>query len=237
MFHKSKNSKPNIDEAVKNMGNAPLPAYREAQAKFFEIYGSSKVESSRWFMFSILLMFVVMILGAAIYQILPLKTSIPYMVTMSRDKGVSAQIVDAKTYKPDENVKIYFLSKFIENMRSLDPYQTQKNLKAAFAVTRDKASKEFTDYMQTEKPIERMVADKSLIRTIKFISVNPGSTENIAFIRTSEVERTGALETSKTYMFTLHYDFVVPTTAEEIQKNPAGIFITHFDKREELGNN
>lgn len=236
MLQNQKTKKASIDEAVREMGNAPQAAYREAQAKFFEIYGSSKVESSRWFLMTIVCLLVILMMAVAIWQMLPLKTAVPYMVTMSRDKGVAAEVVDAKLYQPDENVKIFFLSKFVTNMRELDPYQTQKNIKAAYAVTRDKASKEFTDYLQKEKPIERLVADKSLIRTVNFISVNPGTQDNIAFIRVKEDERTGALLTSKTYMFTIHYAFVVPTSMDEIQKNPAGIFITHFDKREELGN-
>lgn len=228
--------KPNAD-SLASLGNAPVNAFTEAKFKFLELHGSSKVEGSRWFAVSILLLLVCISQGLAISKMLPLKTAVPYMVTLSKEKGVSAEIVDAKNYRPDENVKIFFLTRFIENMRQLDPYLTATNIRSAFAVTRDKASIEFTDYVTNEKPNERLAADRNLTRTIKFLSVNPGTQENIAFIRVRETERTGVKESSKNYMFTLHYEIVPPTDFAMIQKNPAGIYITHFDKREEVESN
>lgn len=236
MFGFNKQNK-SPDQFAQQVGNAPITAYQRAEKRYFEAHGSPKVEASRWFLFSVVLLIVLILQGVAIYQMLPLKTAVPYMVTLSRDKGVSAEVVEAKNFRPDENVKIFFLTKFVDNMRTLDPYLTQENLRNAFQVCRDKAVAEFTDFLNTEKPIQKLMSDKSLLRTLKFITVNPGTQDNIAFIRVKEVERTGAKESSKTYMFTIHYQIIPPTTFEMIQKNPAGIYVTHFDKREEVETN
>lgn len=236
MFGFKKNSK-SSDQFAEKVGNAPITAYHRAEKRYFEAHGSPKVEASRWFLLSVILLIVLILQGIGIYQMLPLKTVVPYMVNLSRDKGVAAEVVEAKNFKPDENVKIFTLTKFVENMRTIDPYLTQENLRNAYQVCRDKAVTEFKQFLDAEKPVQRLMADKSLLRTLKFITVNPGTQDNIAFVRVKETERTGARESSKTYMFTIHYEIIPPTTFEMIQKNPAGIFVTHFDKREEVETN
>lgn len=225
------------DDFANAVGNAPVTAFQKAQRAYFEAHGSPKVESSRWFAVSVLLLICCIVLVLAIAQMMPLKTMVPYMITLSRDKGVAAEVVEAKNFRPDENVKIFFLTKFVDNMRTLDPYQTQSNLKEAYQVCRDKAVSEFTEFLNTEKPIQKLTADKTLLRTLKFITVNPGTQDNIAFVRVKETERTGQRESSKTFMFTIHYEIIPPTSFEMIQKNPAGIYVTHFDKREEVDPN
>lgn len=223
--------------AVRDMGNAPLTAFAEAQTKFFEIYGSSKVEASRWFVFAMSGLLVIFMLGFAIYQMMPLKTIVPYMVVADRTRGAVAETVEASKFKPDESVRSYFLSKWIEKMRTLDPYLTEKNIKEAYLVTRDKASQEFTDYLREEKPIEQLVKDRSLTRTVNFITINPGKEDNIAFIRVSEETRSGVGKVDiKRFMFTIHYVVTPPKTEEELRVNPIGIYVTHFVKSPELGN-
>lgn len=221
-------------EFANSVGNAPLTAYEKAERTYFEAHGSPRVESSRWFLVSVMLAIACTALVLTINQMMPLKEHVPYMVTFSKEKGVAAEVVEAKRYRPDENIKIFFLSRFIENMRTIDPYLTQENLRSAYAVCRDKAIAEFRDFLDKEKPVEKLTADKGLIRTVKFVTINPGTQENIAFIRTKETERTGLKVTVKSYMFTIHYTILAPTEFETIQKNPAGIYITHFDRREEI---
>ncbi|MFC3110191.1 VirB8/TrbF family protein [Undibacterium arcticum] len=233
----SNQSKKDSFAAISDMGNAPLTAFAKAEIRFHEIYGSSKVEASRWFVFAVGSLVVIFMMAVAFYHFLPLKTAVPYMVTLNRETGAVAQTVEASKFQPDESVKSYFLSKWIEKMRTIDPYQTQKNIKEAYALTRDKAVQEFTEYLNEEKPIERLVKDSTLTRTVKFISINPGVEQNIAFIRVAEEERTGANKvTTNRYMFTIHYAMTPPKDGEELRKNPIGIYVTHFVKSEEIGN-
>lgn len=220
---------------IADMGNAPLTAFDEAQNRFFEIYGSAKVESSRWFVAFIVAMAVAAMLGIALYNVMPLKTVVPYMVKVDSQTGAVAQVVTAANFKPDAAVRTYFLSQWVEQVMTLDPYQTQKNVKKAFSVTRDKAVTEFTELLSTDKPIERLVGDPSLTRVVKVNSINPGTSDGIAFVRITTEERSGpgALKT-KRYVFTIHYALVPPQTEEDLRINPIGMFITHFVRSDEV---
>lgn len=220
---------------IADMGNAPLTAFDEAQNRFFEIYGSSKVESSRWFVAFIVAMGVAALLGIALYNVYPLKTVVPYMVKVDSQTGAVAQVVTAANFKPDAAVRSYFLSQWVEQIMTLDPYQTQKNVKKAFSVTRDKAVTEFTELLRTDKPIERLVGDPSLTRVVKINSINPGSSDGIAFVRVTTEERSGTgASTAKRYVFTIHYATVPPQTEADIRINPIGMFITHFVRSDEV---
>lgn len=223
------------DSLIADMGNAPLTAFQEAENRFFEIYGSSKVESSRWFVAFLAALSVIAMLGLALYNLTPLKTVVPYMVKVDSEVGAVAQVASAANFKPDASVKSYFLSQWVEQVMTLDPYQTQKNIKKAYSVTRDKANAEFTELLNTDKPIERLVGDQALTRVVKVNSVNPGSSDGIAFVRITTEERSGpgAVKT-KRYVFTIHYAIVPPQTEEEIRINPIGMFITHFVRSEEV---
>jgi type IV secretory pathway TrbF-like protein len=223
--------------AVRDMGNAPLTAYQQAENKFFEIYGSAKVESARWFIAAVSALFVIGLLGIAIWRMLPLKEVVPYSVVVNRDTGAVAQVVEAARFNPDDNVRSYFLTKWVEKARTLDPYLTQANLKEAYSFTRDKAIQEFTEYVDQEKPVQQLMQDRTLTRTVKFNAVNPGRESNIAFIRVIEETRSGTgSPTVKRFMFTIHYAITPAKTVEEMRQNPIGIYITHFVKSEEVGN-
>lgn len=223
------------DNLVADMGNAPLTAFDEAQNRFFEIYGSSKVESSRWFVAFVVAMGVAAVLGIALYNVYPLKTVVPYMVKVDGQSGAVAQVVTASEFKPDAAVKSYFLSQWVEQVMTLDPYQTQKSIKKAYSVTRDKANSEFTELLSIDKPIERLVGDPSLTRVVKINSINPGLSDGIAFVRITTEERSGpgAVKT-KRYVFTIHYAIVPPQNEGEIRINPIGMFITHFVRSDEV---
>jgi type IV secretory pathway TrbF-like protein len=161
---------------------------------------------------------------------------VPYMVTVDRQNGAAAQPVAAQAFKPDATVRTYFLTQWVEKLLTLDPYQTEKNIKVAYSLTRDKASREFTEFMQADKPIERLVKDRTLTRVPIINSINPGSDDGIAFVRVTTEERSGAgAPTAKSFMLTIHYVLVPPTSEAELRVNPLGMFITHFVKSDELG--
>jgi type IV secretory pathway TrbF-like protein len=223
------------DAAIRTMGNAPQTAYQKAEGKFYEIYGSSKVESSRWFVFSMVLLVVVIALALSIAKTMPLKTVVPYIVQVDKVNGAAAHPVSAVNFSPDTNVKSYFLSQWVYKLLTIDPFLTRDNIKAAYLLTRDKASKEYTEYLNEDKPIERLVKDPSLTRTVRINSLNPGAEQNIAIIRVTTEERSGTSAVKvKRYMLTIHYAIVPPTTEEEIRVNPVGIYITHFVINEEI---
>lgn len=227
------NSNKKSQDAMKQLGNAPNTAYENAKAEYFNANGTPRVESSRLFVITIILLVIIVLLGLKIYDTPPPKM-VPYMIALSRDKGVEAKVIEAESFTPNDNIKQFILARFIEDMRTLDPYTTRNGLKSAYKLTRDKAITEFENYLNTEKPVQRITSDPNLVRTVKFITINPGTdTQKIAFIRVREEEKTSDKSSVKTHMFTVHYDIIPPQTKEDILVNPTGIFITHFDRREE----
>lgn len=224
-------------QAVREMGNAPVTAFQKAELKFYEIYGSPKVESSRWFLVSLALLGMVLALVIAIVSIMPLKRVVPFLIGFDEKSGATLRRAEAKEYTPDAAIRGYFLRDWAEKTFTVDRFLTDKNLKFAYSRTRGKASLELQDFLNEDKPFKRMADDKNYTRVVKIISVDPGKSTEVGFVRFQTEERSGQNEPRiRRYMLTVHYALVPPEEEQDLWANPIGLFVTHFVKSEELGN-
>jgi type IV secretory pathway TrbF-like protein len=212
---------------------APITANAAAKG-FFERFGGPTVESSRWFSVSVLLLIVVLAQGIAISQMLPLKTVVPYKIEVTADGRITNQPIAATEYVPGINEKKYFLSQWTTKLFTLDRFFTEKYLLDAYAITRDQASSQFSDYVSRFQPLIKLKADPTLnqqvtIRSVSFVQ------EGVALVRFRIDTRADKQAlVSKDLMLTINYAIVTPKTEQEIYQNPIGLVITQFAVSEDI---
>ena len=212
---------------------APDAAFDKAMHVWFENYGSSVVEKTRWFVVAMTELGVIFAMGLAIAYMAPLKTVVPYVVNVADTGQVTATNAGVSQYQPGEKEIRFFLAQWVTKMYTLDRMMTVRYLKDAYALTRDKAVAEFTDWLESNKPIASLEVDQGITQgvTIKSISFVGEGVALVRFRYTTRAQQK-AITTDK--LLTIHYSLIPPTTDQQIYENPLGLYITHFAVSEDI---
>lgn len=218
-----------------DVGNVPDTAYERAKRDWFERNGDATVNQSRFFLLSLLLLICLVLMATAIATMLPLKTVVPYSITVDVDTGrTTATEISASKYIPDQNQKSYFLSRWVRQVLSLDPFTTERDLREAFAMVRGKAIGEFREFLTATKPVGRITEDRTLTRVVDVSSIQ-FIDENIAQVRVITRERSANTSAvSKRHIVTMHFVLEPPASIDQILANPIGIYVVHFSITEEM---
>lgn len=218
----------------RSTGNAPPTSYDQAKAEWLERMGSPIVEKNRWFIMAILLA-VALVLGAFAYtKILPLKSVQPWIVEVDKLTGeTKASSVQTTSYVPQEREIRYFLARWVRQLTEIGP-STPRDLQEAYKFVRATAVDSFKEYLQTSHVFAELKRDPTLRRSIEISSIT-FIQDGVAMIRVVSTTRT-TLSMPVQKRFIIKADFILdpPKSEMEIQENPIGFFITHFDFREEL---
>ncbi|PZP64982.1 MAG: hypothetical protein DI596_00600 [Azospira oryzae] len=218
---------------------APPPyepgGFEQSRRLWFERWGSVEVERNRWFAAFIAATTACVALGVAIAAMMPLKTVVPYVIRVDDVGRVQADPAGAQRYTPGERELKYFLADWARKLYTLDRALTERWLREAYAFTAERASTQFAEWVEREKPIAAVSGSGAKSRTVAVNSISflPG---NVALIRiTTETFRSANERPErKPILITVNYVFVEPKTEEEILRNPLGLYITHFSATEEI---
>lgn len=217
------------------IANAPLTALKTARKKWFDEYGSDRVEKKRYFALAFAALVVIAAQGTAISTMLPLVQVVPYVVKVGQDGSVTASRAGAQKYEPGTAEKQYFLAQWTIKLMTLDRFMTKQYLTDAFLLATGKASAEMNDWFEKNKPFEALAKDPSLTRSVTVRSVT-FIQEGAALVRISTEARSMGQRAAerKNLLLTIHYVVIPPTTEKEIFDNPIGLFVTHFDINEDM---
>ena len=214
--------------------NAPITAYERARIEWFERYGCAVVERDRYFVFALIACAALAAMAFALLALAPLKTVVPYVVRVADNGSAAVAPAAAQRYSPGQPERAYFLARWVTSLMTLDAYMTERNLAEAYAQTAGVASNEFVDWLKTQRPVEAVKKDPSLVRTVAINTVTPLE-EGIMQVRVRlETRSLTQAPESRRYQVTIHYATVPPKTEADIIKNPIGLIITHFAINEEL---
>ena len=209
--------------------------FAKARQAFFESYGSAHIERNRWFVgFTIVGVWAVS-MTIAVIVMLPLKESIPYVIQVESSGKVTGDPVKVQKWEADDKVKRYFLTTWVQKLLTVDVGLSLTYLKEAHSVTRGKAQAEFLDFIKTTKPLGKLSEDGTFNQQASVLSVSFVS-ESVAVIRVALKTRSNREQEEKTEkkVVTLHFAFDPPKEIEQIQANPIGLFITHFQIDKDL---
>ena len=163
-----------------------------------------------------------------------LKTVEPYVVRVADNGLAIADRAAAQNYRPGRAERTYFVSRWVQQLLTVDPYLTERQLAEAYRMTSGLATQQMLDWMKADRPIERLRKDPGLSRSVAIVTVAPLDDAVMQVRVRAETRSLGSAAQSKTLQVTVHYAIVPPKTEAEIIQNPIGLYVTRFNVAEEL---
>lgn len=175
---------------------------------------------------------VCLVQGGAILAMLPLKERIPYAVEVETATGnVAVSDRLAQKFEVQETNIRYFLGRWSENLLSVDENSRGVRLPASYAMLKGDALAEWQRYVTTQGgPLQILAENPEYRQRAELISITFLSDKS-AMIR---VKLTNANGEERRVQVNVTYVLVPPTSDEEVQRNPIGLWITTFGVQNEL---
>jgi len=221
---------------LEQAANTPAAVYGKAGRDFAEIYGSSRVEATRWFL--VALVALVLALGGLLTaaSVLPLKEVRLWVLEVNPSTGVVNRPVEIQRVDPNLSVVKAELARWAEAVYAIDPARSSESLRWANARSADKAVGQFAEFRARERIFERIQREPDLVRQVRVTAVD-ASQQGTAFIYLTTSERVGAASPdparTRRYRVTINYRLVPATQEGELLSNPLGLFVTFFADAEE----
>ncbi|MDP3350471.1 MULTISPECIES: type IV secretion system protein [unclassified Hydrogenophaga] len=216
--------------------NTPPSVFGDAAHQFGEIYGSSKVEATRWFLIAMLCLVLASSAVGALVLITPLKEVRPWVVEVNPTTGVVNRPVAVERIDPNLAVVKAELARWVEAVYAIDPQRSRESLRWAAERAAGKALGQFTEFRGRERIFERIRSEPEMVREVKITAVD-ASQRGTAFIFLTTTERVGSQpvnpEQVKRYRVTLNYQLTTATQEADLLENPLGIYVTYFSDAEE----
>lgn len=219
-----------------NAPNTPPSVYDAAAGKFAEIYGSSRVDATRWFLVALACIVLALIAVISMATVFPLKEVRPWIVEVNGSTGVVNKPVEVLRLDPNTAVIKSELGRWLEAVYGIDPLRSRDALRWANTRVADKAVGQFAEFRARERVYDRMNREPDLIRSVQVSAVDV-SQKGTAFAFLTTTERTGLATPSpdktKRYRVTINYKLLAPTQESQMMANPLGLYVTFFSDTEE----
>ena len=221
--------------AVQRYGQTPAPEtpYQRAGQLWDERIGSARVQARNWRLmaFGTLALSSAMASGL-IWQSLQSRV-VPYVVEVDRLGEARAVSQVEADYQPTDPQIAYQLARFIENVRgvSLDPVLMRRNWLQAYDFASERGAIFLGEYARARQPFARIGEQTA---SVQVTSVLRASNKSFQLKWTeSEYER-GSQAGSSRWTAILTIVTKVPRTAEDLRRNPLGIYVDAIDWSREI---
>jgi type IV secretion system protein TrbF len=222
---------------VSALQQTPGPLLQAASKEYFARGSLQSIQIGHWKIFASMQLVALMMMSAAMWQLIPLKTV--EIVTVERVEGGGGRVVSeaAKTgWKPTEANISYQLNNWAESVFDINYSTWKRNVDRSAEMVSGTALEQLRELLRKEdfNPAALIANKSSFVRTYEFISLN-FIKDDVALLRFKTTSRGQANATPiiKTFALTANFSFQPPKTQQEAVKNPAGLFITSFNLSEE----
>jgi len=194
------------------------------------------VANNRFFILSLALTVLAIVLAGALFRLVPLKRTEPIIVERDLSTGVvKAVATSSESYRPTQADLKYFLHRFVVQVVSINRLTTERDIEEARTnFTRGKAVSQLDAFFERERPIFRLRTDPGLSRKVEVGSVSifkDGAVVKFVWLEQSS----GDKEPRRVRMVaTIQFSLVPPDSETAIFANPAGLFITDLDFQRDL---
>jgi type IV secretion system protein VirB5 len=158
---------------------------------------------------------------------------VPYVVEV--DKFGEARVVAPaiQTYQPADALIAWHLGRFITNVRSIstDPVLVRQNWLAAYDFATDRAALFLNEYAKTNNPFGK-IGTQSV--SVQVTSVVRASDTSFQVKWTEQVYERGSLAGTTRWTAILTVVIQPPRSAEQLRKNPLGLFVNAVHWSREL---
>jgi type IV secretion system protein VirB5 len=220
---------------IQRYGTTPEPVtpYQKAAQLWDERIGAARVQARNWrFMAFGCLALAVGLSGGLLWQSMQSRV-VPYVVEVDKFGETRTVASAIQNYQPADAQIAWHLARFIINVRSVstDPVLVRQNWLAAYDFATDRAALFLNEYARTSDPFGK-IGTRSV--SVQVTSVVRASDNSFQLKWTEQVFERGSLASTTRWTAILTVVIEPPRTAEQLRKNPLGLFVNAIDWSREL---
>ncbi len=197
-------------------------------------------ERNRAWVFAIAAILVALVEGLALWSMVPLKTATPYYLEVDKLTGEvrpSDRVATAFDAGSAELSLRYFMNLWARRRLALDPEGriAEREIALAYVMTTGAASRQFDEWLDKERPFERLKREPGYSREVDLMPASFLS-KDVAVIDATVTEQiAGNTISSKHQRLTLHFTLIPPSAVgsdedmkRRLRLNPIGFYVTHY---------
>jgi type IV secretory pathway component VirB8 len=207
----------------------PQLSHRALRA-YLALGEGERVQSRRWFLFTIVLSIIVFLMALALVRLIPLKERVPYFFEVDQVTGEvreSSRVISQFT--PDEASIRYHLARWAENLLIVDQHSRDLRLPETARLLRGDATAQWQAFIRREQPLQKLVENPLYRRQARLISLAFLSRDT-ALIR---LDVTDNQNVSRRVQVTVSYVIIPPKAEDDVMRNPLGLWIVNFSVTDE----
>ena len=217
-------------------GIAPVPEtpYQRAAQAWDDRIGSARVQARNWRLMAFGSLILAGGLAAGLVWQSARGTVTPWVVQVDRLGQAQAVAPATAGYTPTDPQIAWHLARFIENVRSIsaDPVVMRKNWLEAYDYVTDKGALALDGYARADDPFAKVGKTQVAADVSSVIRASPSSFR-VAWTERGYVD--GELAATERWTAILTVVLQPPTTADQLRKNPLGVFVHAINWSKELG--
>ncbi len=212
----------------------PETPYQRAGQAWDERIGSARAQARNWRLMAFGSLFLATGMAAALVWQSARGSVTPWVVQVDRLGQAQAVAPASAGYTPTDPEIAWHLARFIENVRSVsaDPVMMRKDWLEAYDYVTDKGALALDGYARADDPFAKVGKTQVAIDISSVIRSSPSSFR-VAWTERRFVD--GGLAATDRWTAILTVVLQPPTTADQLRKNPLGIFVTAINWSKELG--
>lgn len=208
--------------------------YQRAGQAWDERIGSARVQARSWRLAAFTALGLSAALAGALIWQGARGTITPWVVEVDRLGRAQAVMPADAGWTPTDPQVAWHLARFIEQVRSLpaDPIVVRENWLRAYDYTTDRGALALNNHARVNDPFGQVGRVQIGVDVSSVLRASPSSWR-VAWTERRYVE--GQLATTERWTAILTVRLQPPRTADQIRKNPLGVFVNALDWSKELG--
>ena len=220
---------------IQRYGQTPetVTPYQKAEQLWDERIGTSRVQARNWRLMAFgCFALSTALSGALVWQSMQSRV-VPYVVEVDKFGEARAVAPVDATYRPADAQIAWHLARFITHVRgiSTDPVLVRQNWLAAYDFATDRAALFLNEYAKTNDPFGQ-IGTRSV--SVQATSVVRASDTSFQVKWTEQVYERGSFAKTERWTAILTTIIQPPRSAEQLRKNPLGLFVSAIDWSREL---
>lgn len=215
---------------------APGDISERTSQEYFERGARTVIERNRWFLVSCLLSITIIAMSVSFALLLPLKKVELFQVTKAEGGRLVVDTTPIGNWTPDHDSLTYFLNQWANAVFDVNSATIETMIADSLAITVGNATEQLREFRMADNPLVNLSRIPNYNRTYEFKSINFVKND-VALLRFRTITRMNDKVRTETYLMTITFILRKPETIEQVVKNPAGIYITHFSLSKESGGN
>ncbi|UVC15129.1 conjugal transfer protein TrbF [Mesorhizobium onobrychidis] len=220
---------------VQRYGKTPEPVtpYQKAGQLWDERIGSARVQARNWRLMAFgSLALAIGLSGGLMWQSMQSR-DVPYVVEVDRFGEARAVAPAIQNYEPSDAQIAWHLGRFVSNVRAIstDPVLVRQNWLSAYDFATDRAALFLNEYAKANDPFGK-IGTRSV--SVQVTSVVRASDNSFQVKWAEQVYERGSLASTSRWTAILTVVIRPPSNADQLRRNPLGVFINAIDWSREL---